>query len=284
MSVLSSTSIQKIYDDRSWRWNEQLKVVSSEKLAKSIRDIVENGGENSDRLWKFSGKLLSELTVREYGKKHKKELDDFRKTIVSKTNDAVVGPSYNVEAAGIKESSLLSHGNKHKVVHPYSQSPEVKAIVKKWENSKSDKSLNRYVATRLSPKEKEALYATRVKYLAPPEYKHYRVTFDDKGKIKIGGKKAPDGGYIFALSIDGKELLAGSKKKGEFHHSSFFAGEPVQSVGNLHIRDRKIVQVTLSSGHYHPTKEQGENLRNYLSDPSQLGSKLANKLPIKAHS
>ena len=42
---------------------------------------------------------------------------------------------------------------------------------------------------------------------------------------------------------------------GSFHHSSFFAGEPITAGGNIVFSEGKIVSISNESGHYHPSKE-----------------------------
>ena len=57
------------------------------------------------------------------------------------------------------------------------------------------------------------------------------------------------GWAIFVLSPDNK-IYAGSHITGQFHHSSFLAGTPVQSGGEFQVTDGIIQKITPKTGHY----------------------------------
>ena len=42
---------------------------------------------------------------------------------------------------------------------------------------------------------------------------------------------------------------------GQFHHSSFLAGQPVAAAGELQVKNGILEYITNSSGHYWPTRE-----------------------------
>ena len=71
-----------------------------------------------------------------------------------------------------------------------------------------------------------------------------------------------DGEYIFVLDQTNTNLYVAKKVKGYFHHSSFVAGAPVTCAGMLELRSGEIYDVYLFSGHYKPTKEDGEEFEN----------------------
>ncbi|KAK3228466.1 hypothetical protein Dsin_000347 [Dipteronia sinensis] len=67
--------------------------------------------------------------------------------------------------------------------------------------------------------------------------------------------------WIFVISAS-KELYAGEKRKGSFHHSSFLAGGTIFAAGRLVAENGKLKSVSAYSGHYRPTTE---NLGSFLA-------------------
>lgn len=59
---------------------------------------------------------------------------------------------------------------------------------------------------------------------------------------------------IFVMSKDGRIYASLQHSVGEFHHSSFLAGEAVASAGELKVIKGVINEVTRKSGHYQPSK------------------------------
>lgn len=60
---------------------------------------------------------------------------------------------------------------------------------------------------------------------------------------------------IFVLSPD-DVLFAGGYRMGEFHHSSFLAGEKIKAAGQICVIDGKLIGITPKSGHYHPGPDE----------------------------
>jgi hypothetical protein len=103
-----------------------------------------------------------------------------------------------------------------------------------------------------------------VRYLTARERSDFRVFI--KGGLLYRGNKLMDsrdnstvvsgkGWAIFVTNPSG-QLYAGSHSAGQFHHSSFLAGRPVMSAGELKVENGVIKVLTAKSGHYKPTLEQ----------------------------
>jgi len=70
---------------------------------------------------------------------------------------------------------------------------------------------------------------------------------------------------IFVLDKYGR-LLAGSKVRGIFHHSSFSHGHAVLCAGGIAIVDGVLTQLTPHSGHFKPMPEDFENLMDCMKE------------------
>jgi hypothetical protein len=207
-----------------------------------------------------------------------KKLDEDIKKKFEKTAEKIqklvpklkpVGKEYVPEAIGIPKKAI-SHSKSKEIVHPYALT--TKKLYTKWKKGATKKDFGKYVKEKASSSDKKAMKRSTVQYLTQEEAKKYIVEFKDR-KLKQGGHTLKDGDYIYVLNMKMTKLFVGVKKKGEFHHSSFTAGTPVACAGGLKIKDGKISSINLKSGHYKPTKEQGENMIKFLKDDSRLGSK-----------
>lgn len=276
-------SVLAIYNGPSSAWANKIKYISDADLLKSLKSVIKEAEKDDTHVWAFANKTLSELHVRPYGKKHLKQLDGFRKRINLKTNTCLVDGQYNVEAAGIKKKALSPNSKSSKVVRPYPYAGASRKVLDKWRKSSTKVSLDTYIKKYMPRKLKKDLKAKSVSYLSPEQRGKYLVTFE-KRSLLIGGKKPKNGIYLYALSADGTTLLAGIGKRKSFHHTSFFAGDPVQCAGKFTLKNGKITSLNLISGHYKPSKAHGKNLRRFLSDDTRLGKKQASKLKIKPHS
>lgn len=267
MNVTQLTGIGKeIFDCRSNTWATRFKECSSKQIVSIIKAVPSEG---NDRLWKFAGRALNELSIRSWAKKHPEELEGFRDRLCEVSGMCFACTDYGAETAGIVD--------KNKRVRPHPEN--TKKIEKEWHESDTKRSLESFISDKsLSASLKEK----SVTYLRSKERKNYKVTFSEEG-ILIGGKKPEDGTYIFALGKNKKEkmLLAGKKERGAFHHTSFFAGAPVFCPGNAKIKQRQIVKISLSSGHYKPQAKQEEVLRAFLMMPGNMGP-AAEKLLIES--
>ena len=64
---------------------------------------------------------------------------------------------------------------------------------------------------------------------------------------------------------------------GQFHHSSFLAGEPVAVPGELAVVNGKIQFMTPASGHY---RSSGANLNQFVQELNHRGVHNAKDIPI----
>ncbi|KAI4300440.1 hypothetical protein L6164_033820 [Bauhinia variegata] len=111
-----------------------------------------------------------------------------------------------------------------------------------------------------------------IKYLGPQEREHYEYVVDE-GKIfhKISGdllhtrEDSESTKWIFVMSAT-KKLYAGKKKKGSFHHSSFFAGGATLAAGRLEAEHGILKSISAYSGHYRPTDDILDGFISYLKE------------------
>lgn len=269
MNITQLSGVGKeIFDCPSNTWALKLKECQSKKIVSIMKELVTFPSDAEDRIWKFAGRALNELSIRGWAKKHLQELEAFRDRLCEVSGMCFACTDYGAETAGILD--------KNKRIHPHPEN--TKKIEKKWSESKSKSGLESFISDKSSS---ESLRDKSVTYLRSKDRVHYNVTFSEEG-ILIGGKKPEDGTYIFALGKDKnkKMLLAGKKVRGAFHHTSFFAGAPVFCPGNLKIKQRQIVKIKLASGHYKPQEKQEKVLREFLSLPSNMG-RAAEKVVIE---
>jgi len=111
-----------------------------------------------------------------------------------------------------------------------------------------------------------AIWGTKVKYLDRLERQQYQLYikegkfYDANGKLfdssaarsAFGGQ----GNAIFIMDEYGSIYASTVHSPGKFHHSSFFAGQPVASAGEIVVDNGVLRTVTRRSGHYQPTSEQ----------------------------
>ncbi len=270
MNVTQLSGLGKeLFDCPSNTWALKLKECSSKKIVSIMKELLTFPSSAEDRVWKFAGRALSELSIRSWAKKHSQELEGYRDRLCDISGMCFACTDYGAETAGIRD--------KNKRIHPHPEN--TKKIEKEWSESKTKSSLESFISDTSSS---GSLREKSVTYLRSKQRIDYNVTFSEEG-ILIGGKKPEDGTYIFALGKDKnkKMLLAGKKVRGGFHHTSFFAGAPVFCPGNMKIADRQIVKIKLTSGHYKPQAKQEQILREFLSLPSNMGP-AAEKVVIEA--
>ena len=282
-SISSSlpSAVQKIIHYKS-KWNAGLKELSCENLTDSTETILKKAdAKKAPKAYAFAAKAIQELSVRKLDPQEKKTFESLKGKVKKETPGCVIlGPNV-AEAAGIDPSSIKAKNAKP--VHPYGSNKLVKKQYAKWEKSKTSKDFSEYLKARTNDKEKSAIKKDAVKYLSADEAEKYRATFDKHGYIRQNDKAVhKDGLYMFVLNLEGTKLYIGKKVKGTFHHSSFLSGQSVQCAGNFAIKSGKVLGVTLSSGHYHPTKKDGERLRKFLKASENMGSD-AKALKIYAH-
>lgn len=264
-----SGAAKELFDCRSNTWALKLKECSSKTIVSIIKTSITFPSNAEDRLWKFAGRALNELSIRSWAKEHPQELEGYRDRLCDISGMCFACTDYGAETAGILD--------KNKKVHPHPEN--TKKLEKEWSESKTKSSLESFISDNSSS---GSLREKSVTYLRSKERKNYTVTFSDQG-ILIGGIKPEDGTYIFALGKDKnkKMLLAGKKERGIFHHTSFFSGAPVFCPGNMKIKARQIVKIKLASGHYKPQPKQEKLLREFLSLDSNMGAS-AQRIVIKS--
>jgi hypothetical protein len=87
--------------------------------------------------------------------------------------------------------------------------------------------------------------------------------YDCHGEAINTGKLNFDSGAMLVMDKSGHLFLT-HKKRGEFHHSTFLAGQEVAYACMLEVQDGKIVQEEVWSGHYSPDDEQQAQFHDRL--------------------
>lgn len=99
-----------------------------------------------------------------------------------------------------------------------------------------------------------------VKYCSPRERRDFIIESWGKGELlnaafepfHTGAMKSPVSGpgwAIFVVDLQ-ENLYAGPYAFGAFHHSSFLAGAPVRSAGEIAVNQGRVIGVTNKTGHY----------------------------------
>ncbi|KAK4765952.1 hypothetical protein SAY87_007594 [Trapa incisa] len=111
-----------------------------------------------------------------------------------------------------------------------------------------------------------------IKYLGPQERENYKYLIQE-GKIihkqsgeplhTLKGSKGTK--WIFVMSTS-KQLYAGEKRKGAFHHSSFLAGGVTLAAGRLEAEHGILKSISAYSGHYKPTDDRLDSLLSFLEE------------------
>lgn len=258
-------------------WNREVKQLSDKRLVKTIKALLEAQNAKESSAWTYASLAVSELYIRNWGKKHLTKVGDLRVAISDVTTLCFSSGWYALETAGIAKGK-----KKKKIIHPYAFSETAKAVIQQWEESRTSKSLEAFLQSHVEKENLDYLKSHTIKYLSPKKVHKHLVTFED-GKILIGGKIPKDALYIFVLENEPKRLLAGIKKTGSFHHTSFVAGAPVACAGEFEIEDGKIISILLRSGHYRPTEEHGEVLHKFLAQKENLGPKIMSRLEVEPY-
>lgn len=126
------------------------------------------------------------------------------------------------------------------------------------------------------------VFGTSVKYLNKEERARLKVTIRGGKVFDADGKpfetrqastafKVDKGRAIFVMDAQGSIYISNEQTKGKFHHTSFFAGQPVAAAGDIRIEDGIITAISRKSGHYHPTPEQLNQVVQQLADQDVSG-------------
>jgi hypothetical protein len=120
-----------------------------------------------------------------------------------------------------------------------------------------------------------------VQYLNDTERAQYEVHVNNGLLHDASGRllQSPDYPGIFAMSPEGRIFFADADTAipGQFHHSSFLAGQPVAAAGELAIENGTIQSMTTASGHY---RTGMSNLDQFIQELTHRGVPNANKIPL----
>lgn len=105
---------------------------------------------------------------------------------------------------------------------------------------------------------------SKVKYFDEFERIKYKLTikdgklFDSKGVLfdtsKAGTIHSGKGRVMFVMDENGIIYASKFQIRGKLHHSSFLAGKPVASAGELKVVNGVVKEISRKSGHYTPSK------------------------------
>jgi hypothetical protein len=103
------------------------------------------------------------------------------------------------------------------------------------------------------------LRSQQVKYCDAVERLDYAKTFQGRrmhnaggGFYHTGGERTEfsGGGWAIYVISNSNTWYTGTHIKGQFHHSSFLAGAPVQAAGEIAVNNGNVVAITNKTGHY----------------------------------
>lgn len=264
MKVSSTALLKTVHNSKSYSATsvaKKLKSLKDGKIVGILKNVLAHKEIQNSNVWMLAGAAFNELSIRVWGKTHRKALETFRRRLITKSDLCVARRSYAMETAGLLDKKTK------KIYHPYPFEALARSIFDEWNNSNTKKSLQDYIGANIDYDEVQQLKNNRVHYLADDSLKKYKVKFSH-GYPKIGNKTLRNGEYMFTLArVNDKAVLyAGIKKKGKFQHTSFSAGAPVLCPGVFEIRKKKLSKIKLSSGHYHPTKAHAVALKAFFKD------------------
>ncbi|MCE5295191.1 MAG: hypothetical protein LLF94_11350, partial [Chlamydiales bacterium] len=140
MNVTQLSGIGKeIFDCRSNTWALKLKECSAKNIVSIMKTMSSNA---DDRVWKFAGRALNELSIRSWAKKHPEELEAFRDRFCELSGMCFACTAYGAETAGLVA--------KNKKIHPHPE--KTKKIEKEWSESETKSSLESFISDSSSLK------------------------------------------------------------------------------------------------------------------------------------
>ncbi len=139
--------------------------------------------------------------------------------------------------------------------------------------------------------EDQSTVRTSVKYLSPQEREAYKVSVQDGRVFDSTGKpfetrNAPTEwgsdrrAAIFVMDKKKNLYLSNSLNSATLKHSSFLAGGPVASAGEMQIEDGYVKSVSNRSGHYVPT---GKHLERVAQELEKKGAAPADRDYVEPH-
>ncbi len=119
-------------------------------------------------------------------------------------------------------------------------------------------------------------FSTNVQYLSEAERRPYLVRIENGLVLDASGRPvdtrgampwvAGSGGRaIFVMDHQGQIYLSNDYRMGQFHHSSFLAGESVAAAGEMSIEEGVVRVVSDRSGHYKPGWNQVNQIKDRLA-------------------
>ncbi len=127
---------------------------------------------------------------------------------------------------------------------------------------------------KLSDEDQAKILKSSVEYLDNRSRYQKEVSVTTKGRLlDANGTHLAQGRYIFGLAIDDSnkakprfQLCIGKKVRGQFQHSSFFQGRPLQAAGIIELDSAgQISFFNGHSGHYKPGKSENELFLHFLA-------------------
>lgn len=102
-----------------------------------------------------------------------------------------------------------------------------------------------------------------VTYFTDTQRAGYSVTIKD-GKLYDAGGNPLNGQYIFIMDKDGNFFATDQFARGEIHHSSLAAGQPVAGAGEFIVNNGQLQTVSDESGHYRPPQSISQQVMEIL--------------------
>ncbi len=114
-------------------------------------------------------------------------------------------------------------------------------------------------------------YGNGVHYLSARELSQHRLVvhdgklYDTTGKLFDTTEAALRNHAIYVMDGQGNLYASTNHKVGEFHHSSFLAGEPAAGAGHIAVKQGEVVKMNNDSGHYEPSREFSKQVTEELA-------------------
>lgn len=131
--------------------------------------------------------------------------------------------------------------------------------------------LQHYAGEDVAP---NAIWGTAVQYLSATQRATYALSFngglihDANGNLfdtrNATSVHSSSPRAIFVMDLNGRFYASNDQKVGEFHHSSFLAGDAVAAAGELEVENGVLKTISDKSGHYRPRRPFGDQAIDQL--------------------